>query len=94
VYLNPSSAFGVCCKLPRCLQAVNSRARPACTTTVSPLRIRRFQSIMSLKVGFVGMGIMGEPMAANLLKSKKFASVTVWNRTVAKVCGCDAHAPR
>lgn len=37
-----------------------------------------------LKVGFLGLGIMGEAMARNLLKSGKFASVMVWNRTLAK----------
>ena len=34
------------------------------------------------------MGIMGEPMARNLLKSGKFASVTVWNRTASKARLC------
>ncbi len=37
-----------------------------------------------LSVGFLGLGIMGEAMARNLLKSGLFASVTVWNRTLAK----------
>ncbi|KAG2432149.1 hypothetical protein HXX76_009072 [Chlamydomonas incerta] len=37
-----------------------------------------------LNVGFLGLGIMGEAMARNLLKSGLFASVTVWNRTLAK----------
>jgi hypothetical protein len=36
-------------------------------------------------VGFMGMGIMGEAMARNLLKSGKFAKVYVWNRTLSKV---------
>ncbi|PNH10975.1 putative oxidoreductase GLYR1 [Tetrabaena socialis] len=40
-----------------------------------------------LSVGFVGLGIMGEAMARNLLKSGLFSSVTVWNRTLSK---CDA----
>jgi hypothetical protein len=40
---------------------------------------------MAPSVGFIGMGIMGEPMARNLLKSEKFSSVTVWNRTSSKV---------
>ena len=35
-------------------------------------------------VGFIGMGIMGRPMAQNLIKSG--FEVTVWNRTLAK---CD-----
>ena len=38
-----------------------------------------------MDVGFVGLGIMGEPMAQNLLASGKFASVTIWNRTQSKV---------
>ena len=33
-------------------------------------------------VGYVGMGIMGQPMAGNLLKAG--FDVTVWNRTVSK----------
>jgi 3-hydroxyisobutyrate dehydrogenase-like beta-hydroxyacid dehydrogenase len=39
----------------------------------------------SLKVGFAGLGIMGTGMARNLLKSGLFASVSVWNRSIAKV---------
>lgn len=35
------------------------------------------------RVGFVGLGIMGAPMAANLLKSG--FSVTVWNRTSSRM---------
>ncbi|GLI70686.1 hypothetical protein VaNZ11_015626 [Volvox africanus] len=42
--------------------------------------------ITKTRVGFLGLGIMGEAMARNLLKSGLFASVTVWNRTLAK-CG-------
>ena len=34
------------------------------------------------KVGFVGLGVMGEPMAGHLLKGGH--QVTVWNRTPAK----------
>ena len=37
-----------------------------------------------LNVGFLGLGIMGEAMARNLIKSGLFASVTVWNRTLIK----------
>ncbi|EFJ44056.1 hypothetical protein VOLCADRAFT_65267 [Volvox carteri f. nagariensis] len=40
--------------------------------------------IPKLRVGFLGLGIMGEAMARNLLKSGLFASVMVWNRTMAK----------
>lgn len=42
---------------------------------------------VEMKVGFLGLGIMGEACARNLLKSGKFAEVMVWNRTLAK---CDA----
>ncbi|XP_004146817.1 glyoxylate/succinic semialdehyde reductase 2, chloroplastic [Cucumis sativus] len=38
----------------------------------------------TLRVGFVGLGIMGSPMAQNLIKSGY--DVTVWNRTKSK---CD-----
>jgi len=38
-----------------------------------------------MKVGFVGMGIMGSPMSQNLLKAGH--EVTVWNRTAAR---CEA----
>ena len=37
---------------------------------------------MGLKVGFMGLGIMGQAMAANLLKAD--FEVTVWNRTTEK----------
>jgi hypothetical protein len=49
-----------------------------------------------LAVGFLGLGIMGEAMAANLLRSGKFSKVVVWNRTASKVrarvCGTAGHA--
>lgn len=35
-------------------------------------------------VAFLGLGIMGQAMAANLLKSGLFNSVIVWNRSPAK----------
>ena len=34
------------------------------------------------KIGFIGLGLMGRPMAANLLKAGH--SLTVWNRTAAR----------
>ena len=34
------------------------------------------------KIGFIGLGVMGEPMAANLLR--KGYDVTVYNRTPGK----------
>jgi 3-hydroxyisobutyrate dehydrogenase-like beta-hydroxyacid dehydrogenase len=38
-------------------------------------------------VGFLGLGIMGHAMAANLLNSGQFPKVVVWNRTLSKVRG-------
>lgn len=37
-----------------------------------------------MKIGFIGLGTMGSPMAANLIRRGKFA-LTVWNRTAAKM---------
>lgn len=37
---------------------------------------------MTLAIGFIGLGAMSEPMAANL--ARKGFSVTVWNRTPGK----------
>ena len=37
---------------------------------------------MKLSVGFIGLGLMGRPMAANLLKAGY--EVTVWNRTASR----------
>jgi 3-hydroxyisobutyrate dehydrogenase-like beta-hydroxyacid dehydrogenase len=37
---------------------------------------------MSVSIGFIGLGLMGKPMAKNLLKAG--FSVTVWNRTASK----------
>ena len=34
-----------------------------------------------MKVGFLGLGIMGEACARNLLKSNLFDSVVIWNRS-------------
>lgn len=36
----------------------------------------------NLRVGFLGLGLMGEPMARNILKSG--FPLTVWNRTISK----------
>jgi glyoxylate/succinic semialdehyde reductase len=38
-----------------------------------------------VQVGFLGLGIMGEAMAFNILKKGGFDNVVVWNRTPAKV---------
>src|SRR3954465_15827195 len=37
----------------------------------------------SLKIGFIGLGLMGRPMSANLLKAG--FPLTVWNRTASKM---------
>ncbi len=42
------------------------------------LRMRGGESGKNIKIGFLGMGIMGAPMAINLLKAGY--DVTVWNR--------------
>src|SRR5437764_13818478 len=38
--------------------------------------------ILNMRIAFLGMGIMGRPMAANLVKAGH--EVTVWNRTPGK----------
>src|SRR5262245_26086093 len=40
---------------------------------------------MKPAVGFIGLGLMGRPMAANLLKAG--FSVTVWNRSASRMEG-------
>ena len=37
---------------------------------------------MAERLGFVGLGLMGEPMAVNLVRAG--VSLTVWNRTPGK----------
>jgi 3-hydroxyisobutyrate dehydrogenase len=44
---------------------------------------RRGECLMTERVGFIGLGIMGRGMAANLLKAG--FSLTVWNRTIARM---------
>ena len=34
------------------------------------------------KIGLIGLGLMGRPMAANLLKAGHF--LTIWNRTASR----------
>ena len=46
----------------------------------------RKQAAAEMEVGFLGLGIMGKAMAANLLRHG--FRVTVWNRTLAKVLYC------
>lgn len=37
-----------------------------------------------MKIGFIGLGLMGFPMAENVLKKSQPENFTVWNRTVEK----------
>ncbi|XP_062024859.1 glyoxylate/succinic semialdehyde reductase 2, chloroplastic [Rosa rugosa] len=71
------------------------RSRPICSFPTKPLSLslKAFSSQPSkasstdelpARVGFLGLGIMGSPMAQNLIKSG--CDVTVWNRTKSK---CD-----
>ncbi|KAK9102572.1 hypothetical protein Sjap_019826 [Stephania japonica] len=48
------------------------------------LELGKVANELSLHVGFLGLGIMGSPMAQNLIKAG--CDVTVWNRTKSK---CD-----
>lgn len=41
-------------------------------------------SANTLRVGAVGLGIMGRPIALNILQKAGVASMTVWNRTASK----------
>ncbi len=56
------------------LHSASLRAKMAQNGTAGPI-----------KVGFIGLGIMGTAMARNLLKSGLFAEVMVHNRTLSKV---------
>ncbi|XP_030967702.1 glyoxylate/succinic semialdehyde reductase 2, chloroplastic-like [Quercus lobata] len=73
------------------------RARPICPFPTKPLftlSVKAFSSEtsnasskadgLSARIGFLGLGIMGSPMAQNLIKAG--CDVTVWNRTKIK---CD-----
>ncbi|XP_050381484.1 glyoxylate/succinic semialdehyde reductase 2, chloroplastic [Argentina anserina] len=71
------------------------RSKPICSFSTKPLSlsVKAFSSQSSnasstdelpARVGFLGLGIMGSPMALNLIKSG--CDVTVWNRTKSK---CD-----
>lgn len=44
---------------------------------------------MKTKIGFIGLGIMGRPMARNILKAG--FPLTVWNRTVARAAELAEH---
>ncbi|KAF7125009.1 hypothetical protein RHSIM_Rhsim12G0207300 [Rhododendron simsii] len=68
------------------------RARPISSTPTKPFSFKAFSSQISAsapkpdempaRVGFLGLGIMGSPMAQNLIKAG--CDVTVWNRTESK----------
>ncbi len=45
-----------------------------------------------LAVGFLGLGIMGEAMARNILKSGLQSKLVVWNRTASKVRENESHS--
>src|SRR5574343_1607471 len=49
-----------------------------CTRAASGLKSRLLDSEFSMKLGFIGLGIMGRPMALNLIKGGH--TVTVWAR--------------
>ncbi|KAL6134649.1 hypothetical protein ACLB2K_066877 [Fragaria x ananassa] len=83
-----SSSF--CPHIPNHLRSI-----PICSSPAKPisLSLKAFSSQPSnasstyelpARVGFLGLGIMGSPMAQNLIKSG--CDVTVWNRTKSK---CD-----
>src|SRR5207253_1127939 len=48
----------------------------------SPMAIRSGRFLVKPAVGLIGLGLMGKPMGANLLKAG--FPLTVWNRTRAK----------
>ncbi|MBX7228796.1 MAG: NAD(P)-dependent oxidoreductase [Burkholderiaceae bacterium] len=49
------------------------------------MNIRTYENIPSLKVAFLGLGVMGYPMAGHLARAGH--SLTVYNRTVSKAQG-------
>ncbi|GLT73247.1 hypothetical protein SLA2020_451190 [Shorea laevis] len=91
-----STAMSMCSSF--CPQIPNQlRARPICPFPPKPLftlSVKPFSSQtsnasatadgLSARIGFLGLGIMGSPMAQNLIKAG--CDVTVWNRTKSK---CD-----
>ncbi|XP_059458678.1 glyoxylate/succinic semialdehyde reductase 2, chloroplastic [Corylus avellana] len=91
-----STAMAMCSSF--CPQIPNQlRARPICPFPPKPLftlSVNAFSSQtsnasakadgLSARIGFLGLGIMGSPMAQNLIKAG--CDVTVWNRTKSK---CD-----
>ncbi|KAF3961862.1 hypothetical protein CMV_013561 [Castanea mollissima] len=91
-----STAMAMCSSF--CPQIPNQlKARPICPFPTKPqftLSVKAFSSEtsnasskadgLSARIGFLGLGIMGSPMAQNLIKAG--CDVTVWNRTKIK---CD-----
>ena len=67
---------------PNCT-TITSRATRAHTAKRGRGSVRVQAAADNMKVGFMGMGIMGAPMAANLVKAG--VDVTVWNRDASKV---------
>ena len=66
---------GLCCE--------GSELRLSETTKAEHTRTQQNTRAQSMsKVGFIGLGIMGEGMAKNLAKSGR--SLVVWNRSPAK----------
>ncbi|KAF8393613.1 hypothetical protein HHK36_021857 [Tetracentron sinense] len=94
--INTSSTMAMCSSF--CPQIPNHlRSRPISLSPTKPLfsvSVKAFSSQTSnatakadeipARVGFLGLGIMGSPMAQNLIKAG--CDVTVWNRTKRK---CD-----
>jgi pyrroline-5-carboxylate reductase len=58
------------------------------------MRIEQNAGESVMKVGFVGVGAMGEPMAGHVLKSKKFDEVWVYDINKAATKGIAKQAPR
>ncbi|KAG2728781.1 hypothetical protein I3760_01G220300 [Carya illinoinensis] len=92
-----STAMAMCSSF--CPQIPNQlRARPGCSFPKKPLYALSVKALssqtpnasvkdneLSARIGFLGLGIMGSPMAQNLLKAG--CDVTIWNRTKSK---CDS----
>jgi 3-hydroxyisobutyrate dehydrogenase len=55
---------------------------PAMTTSASPASTRSYDPTPARRVAFIGLGVMGDPMAGHLAAAGH--AVTVYNRTAAK----------
>ncbi|KAG6390587.1 hypothetical protein SASPL_148325 [Salvia splendens] len=86
--LSPQKAMSMCPSF----YPVQFGAKPISCSPIKPqfcVQVQAFSSQQSkdelpARVGFLGLGIMGSPMAQNLIKAG--CDVTVWNRTKSK---CD-----